>query len=712
VCSSDLEPRKPTLEQLTLFPLDTDEPVTKTLQAIAEPGTHPVRWKQGTIKIKISEPSKNNEPTPPPILEEGRSILQGGLYRAIVRAEAAEKILKQFALYPEQERILNEASKKLCRVRKERCTDEELLDSVQTAGKMLRNYGTLTGDVNKKAVTVLKELGSIVNGLADRNADLRDLHKRWVAVETEIEKDTRGALAEEARRRLAGAEQKFEDCLKADFDRQAAAAEAEKARRPLDHKKMLNMLIDDLEDKYVELLEGTRAHTANVDAYIKRLSTALEDDFNTQFYHPAFRAAREASRFWDVTFGQLETTSILANNREFAKVTPEATMEFDLPKRDILINEAMNGAKAAIDDFGALVNDPTFIGLTQLKVGQSTATPGAGATGGASSVRNVLSGLPSDTAEKLLAQSGPGQQRLGTAMDALIPDPAIYKFETGTGFEIRPVIQPDGQAVVFHFFYMYTTNVREPVRADEKHLGRVKRHFIDTDVQLGNYELREISRYQVALKASRTGRGVPLLEDVPVAGVLFRPLPQQESSLRENLIYGQSVIYPTLFDLMGLRWAPAVADLDPLRLAGEEFTVRNRRRALMNRVYDHASSKVDEFLQIPEANRRPDLYRSQESIPARHPNGYQGPGLDFQDSKLQEGYQPNRANPATPFVPDSLRKGPPPPPPPSRDPPPGTSVEPLMRLPALPPESPPAAESSQGAAAAGPQRSRISWVVR
>jgi len=28
-------------------------------------------------------------------------------------------------------------------------------------------------------------------------------------------------------------------------------------------------------------------------------------------------------------------------------------------------------------------------------------------------------------------------------LTALVPDSAIYKFETGTGFEIRPVIQPE-----------------------------------------------------------------------------------------------------------------------------------------------------------------------------------------------------------------------------------------------------------------------------
>jgi len=56
---------------------------------------------------------------------------------------------------------------------------------------------------------------------------------------------------------------------------------------------------------------------------------------------------------------------------------------------------------------------------------------------------------------------------------------------------------------------------------------------------------------------------------------------------------------------------------------------------------------------VPEADRRPDLYRSQETIPSRHPNGYEGPGLDLRDSRLREGYQPNRATPPTKFAPGS-----------------------------------------------------------
>jgi hypothetical protein len=63
----------------------------------------------------------------------------------------------------------------------------------------------------------------------------------------------------------------------------------------------------------------------------------------------------------------------------------------------------------------------------------------------------VLPGLSTDSAENVLSQQGPGAQKFGTAMESLIPDPAIYKFETGTGFQIRPVIEPDGQSLVFGF---------------------------------------------------------------------------------------------------------------------------------------------------------------------------------------------------------------------------------------------------------------------
>lgn len=411
-----------------------------------------------------------------------------------------------------------------------------------------------------------------------------------------------------------------------------AQAVARTSRQRLDHKKLLSHLIDEQEDKYIELVEGTRAHIATIDNYLKRLAIAIEDDCKVQFYDPAFTGIRKASYEYDVQLGQVERTTILTNNRAFAKVSPQATMEFDLPKRDIMIVEGMKGAKAMMEDYGALLQDPTFLTATQMLSGSPVAgkTGAASAAGGATppAVKDVLPGLPSQSDEKILNQSSGQDRQMGAALSALVPDPAIYKFETGTGFEIRPVIQPDGDSIVYDFNYMYTTNVREPVRADEKHLGRVKRHFIDTQVQTSSFELREISRYQVALKASRTGRGVPLFEDIPGLGVLFRPQASAESALQQNIILGQSTVYPTLFDLMGLRWAPHLVDAEGQALRETEHVVRGRRQTVSDFVFEEASDRVDGFLGIKhkaeyEQLYRPDLYH-QQSRPSRfHPSGYE-----------------------------------------------------------------------------------------
>ncbi len=409
-----------------------------------------------------------------------------------------------------------------------------------------------------------------------------------------------------------------------------------RVRRNLDHRKLLEFLIDEQEEKYIELVEGTRSHLAQIDNYLKRLAIALEDDFKVQFYDPAFAGVRAASREWDVNLGQVERTTILTNNRQFAKVSPQATMEFDLPKRAPMIAEGMNGARALVQEYGTLLQDPTFLSLA----GMMSGSPVSALAGGAgspvpglpnqglrtASVRTVLPGQSTDTAEQLMSQTGGPDRKFGAALEALIPDPAVYKFETGTGFEIRPVIQPDGHSVIYDFDYMYTTNVREPVRPDEKHLGRVKRHLIHTQVQTSSFELREISRYQVALKASRTSRGVPLLEDIPGAGVLFRPLPSDESSLQQNIILGQSTVYPTLFDLMGLRWSKYVVDLDHISLRDLEHVTRGREQAIHDFTFDEASKRVDEFLDIQGKNDkhlRPDLYHQQRTTSPNHPGGYQ-----------------------------------------------------------------------------------------
>ena len=96
--------------------------------------------------------------------------------------------------------------------------------------------------------------------------------------------------------------------------------------------------------------------------------------------------------------------------------------------------------------------------------------------------------------------------------------------------------------------FMISTTCTRPTFASlfvayEKHIWSIKRHYVHTAVQTGNFELREVSRYQVALKVSRTSRGVPLLEDIPLVGVVFRPSPSDESSLQQNIIFGQTNVF-------------------------------------------------------------------------------------------------------------------------------------------------------------------------
>ena len=348
--------------------------------------------------------------------------------------------------------------------------------------------------------------------------------------------------------------------------------------------RLLGQALDELEEKSVELLEALRANSSKVDNFLKRLAIALEDDVNAQFYDPAFQEIRRVSRTWDVQLGQIEKTTVLTNNRKLAKVNPSATIEFDLPRRELFVTEAINGFRAIADEHGNLLKDPTFLAGTALLAGQ----PAAGVVGS----QSPMQAIPGVSLSEPFQTVRP----FGAELEKLVPDPAVYKFETGTAYEIRPVIQPDGHSIVYDFNYMYTTNVREPIRADEKHLGRVKRHYVHTDVQTSCLELREVSRYTVALKAARTSRGVPLMEDVPVVGALFRPLPSDESSLQQNIILASSVIYPTLYDLMGLRWSAHLNDLDSPTLVSRQAKLEQKIGSVDGHLREHITNRLNQKL--------------------------------------------------------------------------------------------------------------------
>ncbi|MHC4877744.1 MAG: hypothetical protein ACYTGL_14710, partial [Planctomycetota bacterium] len=351
--------------------------------------------------------------------------------------------------------------------------------------------------------------------------------------------------------------------------------------------------IDRMTEAHLNAQDAIRGHKAAMDRLIKQVVIAMEDDCYAQFYGPAMERIRRATTEWDVELGSVEQSTILTNNRAFGKVAPQATYQFDLPKRDILLAEAMQAAYALHQDLGPLVGDPNFATLTKMFSQQSISGSTVDGT-----IKSVLPGLDSTTDQKNLLYADSTQpQKFGTELEKLIPDPAIYKFETGTGFQVRPVVQPDGQSVVFDFDYMYTTDLLEPTSPDERSLGRVKRHFVNSEVQIGNLEWREISRYEISLKAARNSRGVPLLEDIPAVGVLFRPLPQAKKSIQKNIIIGQAAVYPTVEDLLGLK-SPAAAGLPVDQLSTGLEILQRKHQKTSDDVNALLQSRAEEALGV------------------------------------------------------------------------------------------------------------------
>jgi len=78
--------------------------------------------------------------------------------------------------------------------------------------------------------------------------------------------------------------------------------------------------------------------------------------------------------------------------------------------------------------------------------------------------------------------------------------------------------------------------------------------MVEADVQMPSLEVQEVSRFRVALDSEEQGKGIPLLEDVPGVGALFRPRRAAASTTQENIILVEAVVYPTSLALAGKCW--------------------------------------------------------------------------------------------------------------------------------------------------------------
>jgi hypothetical protein len=128
------------------------------------------------------------------------------------------------------------------------------------------------------------------------------------------------------------------------------------------------------------------------------------------------------------------------------------------------------------------------------------------------------------------------------------------------------------------------------------------------------------ARQPLPVRQGRNIKGVPLLEDIlasPVPPVAERSRRCKRTSSRAG------TVFPTLIRPDGPA-GPAMADL--IRCGSRTPTHAGRHR-FIDTVFDVASERVDEFLEVPNDCRRRTCTDAKRS--AIHPNGYRGPDRTF-----------------------------------------------------------------------------------
>jgi hypothetical protein len=256
-------------------------------------------------------------------------------------------------------------------------------------------------------------------------------------------------------------------------------------------------------------LRPSPARVAAADGMLDVFTKAFEDDVDREYVQPMLSDLRVKLKSTGIGFGTIQRTSVLATNRLVARVDPRATAELAVGEETNLLQ-----------------------GLQQIS--QLTL---AGQTTGA---LGILKTLQAQSNEKDTAE--------------------IYGITSGSAFQVTPIFDPTGQALRFRFDFVDTTLVRDPKGTTNPRLPRVERHTVNTEVQLANLEIREVSRFEsdskIGLPTTYKG-GLPILRDIP--GV--RPIPfigwfvrrkGSNAIAQRSLIFAQTTMSPTIGDILDL----------------------------------------------------------------------------------------------------------------------------------------------------------------
>lgn len=264
-------------------------------------------------------------------------------------------------------------------------------------------------------------------------------------------------------------------------------------------------------------LRVANAREAAADQMLKEMIIAVEDDLDRLFVQPMLRGLRRDLQNKGIGVGILQRTSVLATNRLLARVEPRASAQLPLGQTTDVLQAAQQ--------------------LSEIFFAAQAAGP-LGALG-------ALKSLPRDRQGEL------------------------YGLTTGNVFQVTPVFDPSGQALRFRFDYISSSMIQEPNKTVNPQLPRIERHTVNTEVQLSNLELREISRYESNVRlgiATRYAGGLPIFKDIPYVRYIpivgwFVRTSGSAAVTQESLIFGQTTMYPTIGDIMGLLTTDLDVDL-------------------------------------------------------------------------------------------------------------------------------------------------------
>jgi hypothetical protein len=361
--------------------------------------------------------------------------------------------------------------------------------------------------------SLLKHLVGRITRLQGRVADFQFLHKKrqgWVPKRGETPKELQDLTPTEEDALYTCLQEKLPiifDTIHDEFP--ISAVDVISGQITLDDPGDGTIALQTPKGRKVYNLRPSPARVAAADGMLDVYTKAFEDDIDRVFVQPMLGRLRTRMKKTGIGFGVIQRTSVLATNRLIARVDPRATAE--------------------------------------LSVGEET---------------NLIQGLQSISQITLAAQTGNILGGLAALKSSANEKDAaeIYGITSGSAFQVTPIFDPTGQALRFKFDFVDTTLVRDPRGTTNPRIPRVERHTVNTEVQLANLEIREVSRFEsdakVGIPTTYWG-GLPLVKDIP--GIRAVPLigwfvrrKGSNAIAQRSLIFAQTTMSPTIGDILDL----------------------------------------------------------------------------------------------------------------------------------------------------------------